>query len=258
MSLKSTTWSAPGSYGTKRIRGEIFAGKDSEWLVMLFHGCCGTPYDLEPSFYDTAAPHLAEKYGFVTAFYESSRRVDKRQFFAEHSLTEGNYEVFLQEGFGGKTWEDEVHDAWQALHYVQEQAQPSKVALVGFSLGGLMATMMTAKTSVDALFCFGSALNFQIPPDKPILGVGTPVEEIQSVANRYTGSVHLYHGTADSTALCPDVEGLFRSYSQAEERQLTQWKGVDHRFHLRDGQPDERLWERIETEVGDFLTPREF
>lgn len=254
MSVKSQHWTAPGAFGSKQIQGELFANDGASWLVLFLHGCCGGPYDLEPTFYTEVVSQFAEENKFSTAFYESSRNIGKRDFFAERELTEKSYQDFLQAGFQGKTWEDEVQDAQNALNYLVEKIPKNrsndiKIALVGFSLGGLLATKIAVNYPVDKIFCFGSALGFTVPPETPIIGQGIAVDDIVSAAQSYKNDFFLYRGTKDTTALFENAYRLFSSFDQAGDRRFIEWRGVDHRFRTTNGQVDPELWMKIKQEV---------
>ncbi len=75
----------------------------------------------------------------------------------------------------GVRWQDWVADALQA--YDRLQTQSARVAVVGHSMGGLVASHVAAERPVDSLTLVAPALKFSHPL-APLVGVLTPLIKV--------------------------------------------------------------------------------
>lgn len=250
----------PGVFGKKIIPADIY-WPDSLSLrpkvYIFFHGCCGTVYDHAPTTYQLLSEQLA-KSGAVSIIFENSRNLQKLDFSPEKF----DFQEFTKGAFGGKTFQQELNDASTAVSSLLAEVKnllgdkPFSLTFVGFSLGGLMATLLTTQHALDRLFLFGSAASFQVESDLPILGHGLSQEEQQRIyaaAIRFEQPTTLVHGSLDDTALRPQAEELFRWFTNAVESRYIEWLGVDHRFKQRNLHNDPELIPRITSLLSNSL-----
>ena len=226
------------SFGKQEIIGEIIWAKKPDTVVIFFHGCCSGPFSSRPTKYQLLAQRLAEQGLAAGAYYQSSRKLYGDDFSEEVS-----FEQRAQLAFGGKTLEDEYRDGVLAVQEIVESVQKKigakpKLVFVGFSLGGLVATLVSQDISPDILLTFGSGIGFNLDPETPILGGGISVQwqkKIRKAAQSFSGKVVINRGTEDVTTPKETTLDLFESFTQAEQSSFQEWSGVDHRFATRSG-----------------------
>ncbi len=249
--MKHVKGTATGVYGTKEIEWELFHNDSARTLIIFFHGCCSGPYDVTPTFYETATQKFSENAGISTAFYQSSRKLQKHLLDpAEYA----DYNAFIQRAFGGKTQSDEYQDGRSAVVAILDSVQHEfeEIIFVGFSLGGLVASVCSTQFPVEKLFLFGSAQDFILDESVPIAGSGIEFLPISEAAKKFTGHVTIVRGTEDTTAVHARSLELWEAFEQAETRTLSEWRGVEHRFRQRFGKDDPKLW----TEIIQFIESR--
>lgn len=250
--MKKISQTLVGTFGQKKVHGDLFidqAGLLPQTLVVFFHGCCGTVYDHELTTYQLLAPMLTEEHGISSAIFETSRNIRK----IDVDPQKVDFQNYTREAFGSKSFEQELHDARFAVSSllktatVEMRATP-RCIFVGFSMGGIVATLLSEEFAPRHLFMFGSALNFNVPKDLPILGQGLTKKEQKMLvlaAQNYKGSVTLTRGSADDTALQDQSLKLFHYYNSAEKRTYQEWKGVDHRFKQKHDKGDPGLIKQL-------------
>lgn len=231
-------------YGSVPVRLELQLNKSKQLpLVIFFHGCCGTAFDAKPTTYQQLAAFLQEKRAFHTVIYESSRNVLK----SDVKITgEADFQRFTHEAFGDKKFKDEIAEAKAVIKAIlleieNNRVQTKEVVLVGFSLGGLIATVVSQIIKPQALCLFGSGTHFNVDPRLPILGGGLSAADnrsIRTAARLYEGSVNICWGSEDNTTDKQAALDLFAEFENASRRSFAEWKGFDHRFILNHGQID--------------------
>lgn len=250
------TLSFKGSFGKRLIKSDFFLAKNNSMvparLVIFFHGCCGTVYDHQPTTYQLLAQKLSTVNDINCAIFETSRMVSKLDF------KEGmiDFQTFNQQAFVGKTFENELTDASRAVRELIQVATEKigssfSLTFVGFSLGGLIATIIAKQYPVDRLFLFGSAALFDVDHDLPILGNGFLSKEGRRIlidaASHFTSQVMIVRGTSDDTAPRKEAIKLFEYFTEADERNFSEWSGVDHRFRQKNYVDDLSLLPRMQS-----------
>lgn len=249
--MESVKFSSPGTFGTKQQKIELFLAPKSKRLIIFFHGCCGGPYDFSPTIYQETAPLIAEKGIANTAFFQSSRQVEKHLLPPEEVA---DYESFVTKAFGGKTLLNEKDDADMALQEIIQQLKAQNIFydelfFVGFSLGGVIATLLSSLYSPKKISLFGSALQFTVPAYLPIIGNGMETDELLVQAKAFPHKIHIFRGGEDTTSTQEASLDLFKSFENAEEKSYTEWQGVDHRFKQFFGKDNHEIWTRIMNEI---------
>jgi predicted esterase len=230
--MKKIQLDISGVFGKKKIRSElVLSGQENNFLIIFFHGCCGTVYDSTPTTYQLLSQHLAKE-EISCAFFQTSRWIEKGEIVGL------SFSEFVQKAFKGKTFQNEIEDSNRAVsEIIQEYKKKTKknprIIFVGFSLGGLIATCLSTKYSPEHIFLFGSATQFMVEKDLPILGKGLSQkdnEEIKLAAHSFAFPVTCVRGTLDGTATQKESLKLFTSFQQSPEKTFIELLGVDHRF----------------------------
>lgn len=245
--MKPVNITSSGTFGTQVQKIELFLSPRSERLIIFFHGCCGGPYDITPTFYQEIAPKIAEKKIANTAFFQSSRKLQKHLLPA-HEIND--YETFVTRAFGGKTLQNEIDDANIAIQTIIDKLQENEITykeiiFVGFSLGGIVSSILSEKFKPKHLYLFGSASQFVVPSYLPIIGQGMKTKNLYKKTNSYRGLVSLIRGTEDNTSSQAAAVQLFESFTNAKEKRYIEWLGVDHRFKQLHGKDTTQIWFQI-------------
>ncbi|NLB83759.1 MAG: alpha/beta hydrolase, partial [Synergistaceae bacterium] len=136
--MKVEMKTAPGSFGDREVRLFFLSEKAEEQkpLYVLYHGVHGWAQPNESNKYGYLASGLARN-GAVVCITENSRlRRDRETFGLDRTS-------WAHAAFAGKTFSMEIYDACSALAEAQKIYPERKAILWGFSLGGLIALMMS-------------------------------------------------------------------------------------------------------------------
>ncbi|GMA51277.1 alpha/beta hydrolase [Alicyclobacillus contaminans] len=204
--------------------------------AILFHGFTGTK--LEPHRMFLKISRALEQRGIASFRFD----------FSGSGESDGDFEQMTLSG--------EVAEANAILDYVlaHPQVNPRSVSLIGLSMGGLVATLVSARRPQDIarlvlLAPAGSMPEFvRQMAASPGVDVSRGVfdhggnlvglafaEDIMTVepfeqAKGYPGPVLLVHGTADETIPCT-VSGRYRAEVYGDQAELHLIDGADHTFN---------------------------
>jgi predicted esterase len=237
-----------GSFGNQEIKIRIDS-KGTKGLIIFFHGLGSSAFGSGPTNHSWLYDYfLAE--GYSCALYESSR-----SSLPENSSTlsfEEQAKIILK----NKTFEDEINDAQSYFLYITEKFKRnnskalSNVHLVGFSLGGILATVLGATHTPKSISLFGSSLGFNLEPKTPILGkahlsLDSFIKKVTNSARVVAGNILMVRGDDDTTAQSKETIDLFQAFNNAQRRNLVMLKGVNHRFKTNDGKLDLELLPKL-------------
>ncbi len=247
-----------GTFASKEVVFDLFTITENNKLIIFFHGCCGTVYEQNPTTYQLLSELLVSDGSASCAIFENSRRLRKTEIPPDMEFFE-----FASEAFGGKTFEQELQDARNTVEYLLEQyAKVNKnepeLYFIGFSLGGLIASILSSEYPVKGTMLFGSASRFEIMEGLPILGEQHRQDEVQELVKKkaasITSPVMIIRGTQDDLAAHQDSVELLTYFEKSGKKYFVEWLGVDHRFKLKDGEPDDTLIDDLKKTVQSFIS----
>lgn len=244
---------APGSFGDKEVLLHYFTpGKrDAGPAVLLLHGVHGRACPGEGNKYGFLAGELASK-GYDVCIAESSRlRRDKDSF---DDRIEWAFAAFR-----GKTFAMEVFDACSALRSFREKFPESPAVLWGFSLGGIIGTLIAGKKAAEIISRAGleapvnvglkglvvSGSGDELKPEVE-LSLSLPVldslchrSELHEAASRTSLDFALFfYGTLDETFSEASSRRIFdRLPPDAGRKEFCIIDGADHPFRNKNGAP---------------------
>lgn len=237
-----------GSFGEKKIPYRFdFSGEKG--IIIFFHGLASSPFGSSETNHSWLFQYFRDQ-NYSVAMYESSRNEPLPELL-------GDFEALKHHLFAKKTLTDEVIDAEEFVTFIFDQCKKNhgesktfSTHFVGFSLGGLIATLLTPLFDPSSISLLGSSSHFSLPDNTPIIGseILPPeklLETVQAVASIYTGKVCLIRGSEDDTAPLKGSEKLFSCFSQANMKSFVHLMGVNHRFRNGSGEVDKRLLRRL-------------
>lgn len=232
-----------GSFGKKEIPFSYNSVDNCQEVVIFFHGLASSSFDKEPTNAQLLALDLQQQKRSSTCLYESSRN------FRKLDNPEVKFEIFLKESFKGKRLEDELEDGDRVVKEVKriwkEKADVIPILhFVGFSLGGIIALLLTERHEVKSLTTFGTALQFTSDGERPIIGKkfdNQVIHKIQKAAKNFHGDVTIVRGTADTTSLEEETQQLVASFKKSSSIRYQRLTGVEHRFKKRNEKEDNTI-----------------
>lgn len=222
-----------GYFGKKFLYFKFFKDKSLINNFFFAHGVFSST--LKERYLNLADLINKKKIGNVFLF-ESSRSI----YTFESKI---NYDKYIENSFKGKSFYDEMSDFEVMFDEFKKKLslQKSRIHIVGFSLGGTISTFLIKKYGnlIDNIFFFGSAVHTK-RRYLPILSSYPEAKRLLANLSLFKGGVYMVQGTADD--LVPQEDGLkiLEASKDAKIRQHIILKGVDHRFRLIDGKPDEQ------------------
>src|SRR5690606_4822368 len=134
--------------------------------------------------------------------------------------------TILDEFSDGKVFSEWAIQRFEEKHGAMElESILAPIFLIGFSLGGLIASSVARNVSAKALLLCGSALGFNLEENTPILGSKfLPEGEIQKVVqplfSQVKGDVILIRGTEDDVASEEKSQLLLSLFSSAKSKRF--------------------------------------
>ncbi|TCT14909.1 hypothetical protein EDC18_10457 [Natranaerovirga pectinivora] len=205
-------------------------------IVMIFHGFGGNK--MGPHFLFVKLSRLLEKYGIASIRFD----------FGGSGESDGE--------FIDMTLDSELEDARNVLDYVKslEQIDPSKIGVLGFSMGGAIASLLAGENpnEIDRLTLWAPAGNIGEIVINNFIGKGYSdfvkdgyynyeglkfgknfVENVTStdvfnLASPYTKKVLLIHGNADEVVSLEASKKYLKIYGSSSE--LIIIEDADHLF----------------------------
>lgn len=215
-----------GIYGNKKIFYRLFGENLSHRLRFFFlHGVFSTT--LKEKYQLIARQIVKNKLGSVF-LYETSRKINswesKMEFY--------NYE----KTFRGKTFLDEKNDVEIIFdHFLKITSSTKKIniILVGFSLGGTLASFLLPKygSIIKSVFLFGSGITTK-RKNLPILSTYPPKEKILQNFKNFKGSIYLIQGDKDNVVPTEEAKQILKIANQSLIKKNIILKNVDHQFNL--------------------------
>lgn len=215
----------------KRMAGVLHLpdGRGRAPAVLMCHGFTGHKAESHRLFVHTARRLMQQ--GFAVLRFD----------FLGSGDSEGLFEEMTIRG--------EVEDALNALSFLREQPRvdASRIALLGFSLGGCVAVLSLPRAGmVKTLVLWAPVSNpmrWMPPtgvPDKPqnrggfLVGVNfyrelPDLKPLES-ARGYKGSVLVLHGSADQSVLPDEGRAYERAFNHAAKFEFRLIEGADHTF----------------------------
>ena len=157
--------------------------------------------------------------------------------------------VMDRRGIGASEGKPQIHniilDAQQQLDYVQQQYQPEKIILHGYSLGSFIAADLARNNKIDALVLHGSATNADDWVDEktpwymaPFMTLEMPedfrkTDNKQVVAQYYQGPLLVIAGEDDEEVPPALAEKLFAA-SKSAKKQFIMVPNVGHQGMLEE------------------------
>jgi len=254
--------SCPGSFGDREVLLHCFDEKTraDAPLFLLLHGVHGCASSVEGNKYGYLARLIAQK-GFPVCAAESSRLRRDREVFGDDRA------AWAVASFQGKTFAMEVYDACSALAAAGAEYPGRRIALWGFSLGGLLSVLLAggetgrfvrqtglepiAFPSVDALVISGSGDRIRAEASAglalPILNSLGSSEVIHMAASKVSLDFALFfYGGCDATFDEESSRRILRSLRLDEEKKAFHiLPGVDHAFRTLNGSPSYEPLERM-------------
>ena len=215
---------------------------NNDQIIIFFHGCCGSAYDKDETTYQKLCNLFYPE--FDCALYESSRFLRKYQLSSDY-----DFNNFAVEAFKDKSFEDEMLEADIFLNKILSRKKYKKIIFVGFSMGGLIASILSKKYNASFVFLFGSASYFQVEENLPIIGSLIERNRIRnkmsSVLVNTKAKIYMVRGSLDDTALQDNFDELASFFPKGKVKEKVVWEGVDHRFKSRNEMIDEELIDEI-------------
>lgn len=216
-----------GSFGKKKIYySYISSHKHNHNFFVFLHGAYST--GLKDRYIDLSR-QLAKKNIANSFSYETSRNL---QSFEEKvlSMTFEDYTAT----FEGKTFIQEKEDIEIIFKYFMENfAKDSKaqVNLVGFSLGGTMASFLIKQYGkvLNSITLFGSGITTK-GTNAPILSTYPSSQAILKNFLQFKGQLTLVQGTEDKVVPVQSARKIIFQANNAKVRKLILLNGVDHTF----------------------------
>lgn len=251
---------APGSFGDREVHLFFLSEKAEEKkpLYVLYHGVHGCAQPIESNKYGSLASGLVRK-GAVVCITENSRlRRDRETFGLDRR-------AWAHAAFSGKTFAMEIYDACSALAEAKKMYPERKTILWGFSLGGLIALLMTGEFTKTlgvlpapawkgphGLVVSGSGDETAGPnrgtPPLPILDtLGEKGVLLRAASGAKTLSFALFfYGSRDGTFTEESSRRLFRLIPLSGDRkEFHIITGADHSFRMVDDLPSPKPVEEM-------------
>lgn len=212
-----------GYFGRKKIFYK-FIGKNFSLKKRFFflHGVFSTT--LKDKYFSLAEEIEKNKIGSVF-LYETSRKI----YSWESNLEFEKYE----QTFKGKTFEDEKKDVEKAFKYFLKitSINDKNIVLVGFSLGGTLASFLLPKYGrlIRSLFLFGSGISTK-RKELPVLSSYPPKDKILSNFKNFNGSIYLIQGEKDNVVPKEEGREILKVENNSFIKKNVILKNIDHQF----------------------------
>lgn len=173
--------------------------------------------------------HLSTHPTVIT--YETSRKqVPVPKLSAHDPLFWQKKESYWLQAFDGKIFNQEVDDVRKVYHYVRKNFQPKHIYVLGFSVGGTIAMILSSEIpEIEKLCVVGSAISTK-RPHLPVLK-GYPTKEwiLKRIAS-YSGVIKIMQGKRDTVVPIKDAEEVFRALLSPNHASLERFLEADHMF----------------------------
>lgn len=221
-----------GAFGTEINEVYLHVNKRSKELIIFLHGVFSSPFRESSKRY----LFLSKKISCHTSvgYYQTSR------MFEWYEKPELSFEEFSQLSFKGKTFNQEFVDVKNSFYEIVKRTKSKiksdklKITLVGFSLGGIMSILLTEFSSeISNIFLFGTGINFTLNQSS-IMDSLPSTHKLEKIINGYKNNLFIYRGSGDSFATQKQSYSIYQSATNANIRVFAEFKGVDHRFMMKD------------------------
>lgn len=173
--------------------------------------------------------HLSTHPTVIT--YETSRKpVPPPNITFSDPLFWQKKESYWQQAFAGKTFDHELDDVRKVYQYIQNNLHPEHIYVLGFSVGGTIAMILSSEVPVMNKLCVvGSAISTK----RPYLPVLTGYPEKKWILKRiapYTHSIKIIQGMQDAVVPLEDAEEVFHVLQSPAYASFERFSGADHMF----------------------------
>ena len=247
--MKEKVLSLPGSYGDKRVLLSTLEPEvANDTYILFFHGVHSCANFSNGNKYRWLAYSFA-KLGYTPFLCETSRKTRDILAFEKDNLS------WIMAAFEGKTFENELKDCQTAFDYVSKlaQSESKRLWLCGFSLGGIIAYVISTNTNaIDHLILCGSGA-YAFPSVEKIQKNLPITRELLSAPDIFSFSHPNY-----ATALWGELDDIFpqeacqKLFSFVEPKIKKNFfviKGASHSIKLRNGILDRSLTKEITAKI---------
>ncbi len=251
--LSKQSFSLEGSFWDKQIDYCVYPVMGSKKVVVNIHGTFWNKSGTNGK-YDTFAENLQGN-GISAVIYWSSRKSQ-----IDEAITD-NYER-KKASFEGKTFQDELTDAREALRHTIDNAQELvwvapdelEITLNGNSLWGIFAFYLAKEfPQVKAISTVWTGLRLE-KADVLILSTLPDADELRDVISYFSGRYTMHQALRDETFSPETYDELYNAVS-SEEKNRVQYTGVNHSFRkiwdTDSTKPYEKVLQRVKALVAE-------
>lgn len=244
--MKEKILTLSGSYGDKQVLLSLLEPDvANDTYILFFHGVHSSANFSHGNKYRWLANSFA-KLGYTPFLCETSRKTRNIAAFEDDNLS------WIMAAFEGKTFEDELNDCKTAFGYVANLARKmhKKVWLCGFSLGGIIAYIISTVTNdIDHLILCGSGTYAfpkitQMQNDLPITRDLLKTSGVEFRVSHPRFATALW-GEFDNIFPKDACEKLLSFVNATVKKNFFVIKGANHSLKLRNGIVDRSLTQEI-------------